>query len=163
MSKTGNFIISCDYLSNDIYNGANCSFNLYVPVLNVTNSNIRETRYGNTVYFSGNLVDTSDEEEVIEGYLKFFKQGSFLGEFALDENGNFVFMWTIPNELFGKNISISADYYDDLGNYNPCKNIINKSFFFNKNLDTEVFLILKRMVMVPILLMVLLLMKLVTL
>ncbi len=82
MSKTGNFIISCDYLSNDIYNGANCSFNLYVPVLNVTNSNIRETRYGNTVYFSGNLVDTSDEEEVIEGYLKFFKQGTFLGEFA---------------------------------------------------------------------------------
>ncbi len=62
----------------------------------------------------------------------------------LDENGNFVFMWTIPNELFGKNISISADYYDDLGNYNPCKNIINKSFFFNKNLDTEVFFDIKK-------------------
>lgn len=138
MNQTGNYTIYCFYSGSDEFNSASTSFNLNIPVLSPTNKNFCGTKYGNIIYFSGNLVDDFEEEEIIEGKLTFYNNNQLLGTCDVDYNGNFLFIWNLTEDITGKEVYIHADYIDKLGNYNSCKDVLNKTFIFNKSLDTKV-------------------------
>lgn len=114
------------------------SSNLNMSTLSPINKNFRGTKYGNMIYFSGNLVDNLYDDEIREGKLTFYNNNQLLGNCDVDYNGNFLFIWNLTEDITGKEVYIHADYTDDSGKYNPQDFVLNKSFIFNKSLDTEV-------------------------
>ena len=137
MNQTGNYTIACFYSGSDEFNSALTSFKLKIPILTPVNHNFCGTKYRNIIYFSGNLLNDF-EEEIIEGNLTFYNGNKLLGTCDVDYNGNFLFIWNLTEDITGKKVYIHADYTDKLGNYNSCNDVLNKTFIFNKSLDTKV-------------------------
>ena len=145
-TDTGMFNITCSYVGTDLYNNATTKLLLNVPFTNTTCKNIVATRYGNTVYFSGNMVsdytayqwsgDVDDYEEVTTGILTIYVGEDRLGTCNLDINGNFVYIWNATRNLIGETINFKANYTDDGGHYNS--SVFSRSFTFEAPKDTQI-------------------------
>ncbi len=137
---TGMFSISCNYVGTDIYNNANTTLLLNVPVADTLCTNIIATRYDDTVYFTGNVVsdyrpyqaygDFDDTEEVTEGNVTVYVDGEKLGLCSVDINGNFVFIWKTTRNLIGETINFTGEFTNNLNHF--------KSSKFSKNFTFEV-------------------------
>ena len=137
MERTGLFKIDISYSGEcDV----SSSFNLYVPVLDITLEEpaYLATRYGNTVYLSGALFETftGEEEEVIEGVVTFYTDNGEIGKSLVDYNGNFICIWNATEDILNKEITVYASYFDKAGNYNNYS--FTKTFSFPQNLNTHI-------------------------
>jgi hypothetical protein len=103
VGDNGKFNITCKYSGTELYKDANTTLLLNVPIVDTGCRNIVATKYGDTVYFSGNVVanyssyqpsdDVGEYEEVTEGNLTVYVDGAELGMCDVDVNGNFVYIW----------------------------------------------------------------------
>lgn len=106
--------------------------------LQVNCSNLRAVRYDDIIYISGNILDEEDDE-VNEGIITIYKDKVALGNCIPDQNGNYLFSWNISNiDIFGQDITLSASYTNTTTKYAPNNNLIEKTYRFEENLDTNV-------------------------
>lgn len=146
VEQTGKFNITCMYFGNGIFNDANTTFILNVPVVNTTCHNVLATKYDDSVYFSGNMIsdfkpyqkygDFDDYEEVTEGDLTVFIDGERVGMCSVDINGNFVYVWNTTRNLIGETINFTAFFRNDLNHFNPSN--FTKNFTFAAPVDTNI-------------------------
>ena len=94
VGDTGKFNITCMYIGTDVYNNAQGTLPLTVPVADTSCTNIIATRYDDTVYFTGNVKsdyraypDYESYEEVTRGIVTVYVDGEKLGTCDLDVNG----------------------------------------------------------------------------
>lgn len=146
VGDTGKFNITCKYSGTELYRDANATFLLNVPIVDSGCRNIVATKYGDTVYFSGNVVanytsyqpsdDVDEYEEITEGNLTVYVDGAELGMCDVDVNGNFVFIWNATRNLIGETINFRASFNDRKGHYNPSD--FSKNFTFTAPKDTQI-------------------------
>ena len=143
VGQTGKFNITCLYAGTDIYSNANATLQLTVPVADTTCTNIVATRYGDTVYFTGNIKADyrpypgyGGFEEVTCGIVTVYVDGKKLGTCDLDVNGNYVYIWKTTRNLIGKTINFTGVYTDKGKHFNPSK--FSKSFTFEPPKDTKI-------------------------
>ena len=143
VGETGKFNITCLFIGTDVYNNANATFPLTVPVANTTCTNIIATRYDDTIYFTGNVKSDymsypgyEDFEEVTRGTVTVYVDGEKLGTCDLDVNGNFVYIWKTTKNLIGQTINFTGAYSDNGKHFNPSE--FSKSFTFEPPKDTEI-------------------------
>ena len=146
VGQTGTFNITCSYSGNDVYNNANTTLLLHVPVADTACTNIVATRYGDTVYFSGNVVsnytpyqeygDFDDKEEVTEGNVTVYVNGERLGVCDVDINGNFVYIWKTTQNLIGQTINFTGSFSNELKHFTPSN--FSKKFTFEAPKATEI-------------------------
>jgi predicted deacylase len=142
-AEIGTFIISCLYLGSDVYNTANTTFSLTIPVADTACTNIIASKYDEAVYFTGNVKsdyrsypDYESYEEVTRGHVTVYVDGEKLGTCDLDVNGNFVYIWETSRNLVGQTINFTGVYSDDYKRFNP--STFSKSFTFEPPKDTEI-------------------------
>lgn len=143
VGETGKFNITCMFIGTDVYNNANATLPLTVPVADTTCTNIVASRYDDTVYFTGNVKsdyrsypDYDDFEEVTRGIVTVYVDGEKLGTCDLDVNGNFVYIWKTTRNLIGQTINFTGVYTDNGKHFNPSK--FSKSFTFEPPKDTKI-------------------------
>ena len=141
----GEFNIVCKYDGKGIFNNASTTLLLKVTPVNTTCTNIVATKYGNTVYFSGNVKSNytpyyhdgkGHYEEVPTGNLTVYVGEVRPETCNLDVNGNFVYIWNATRNLIGETITFKARYDDEGGNYNSSE--FSKSFTFEAPKDTQI-------------------------
>ena len=142
VGETGQFNITCQYIGTDTYNNAETTF-LLTPAANTTCHNVVATRYGDTVYFTGNVVSDytqyepyNDFEEVTQGNVTVYVDGEKLGSCDLDINGNYVYIWKTKRNLIGQTINFTGVYTDKDKHFNP--STFSKSFTFEAPKDTKI-------------------------
>lgn len=143
VGETGQFNINCQYIGTDTYNNANATLLLTIPVANTTCHNVVATRYGDTVYFTGNVKSDytqyepyNDFEEVTHGDVTVYVDGERLGSCDLDINGNYVYIWKTTRNLIGQTINFTGVYTDKNKHFNP--STFSKSFTFEAPKDTKI-------------------------
>lgn len=129
VGETGMFNITCNYNGLDLYNNASSTFLLNVPVVDTYCKNVVATRYGDIVYFTGNVVanftpyhdlcDYGDDEEVTEGNVTVYVDGEKLGTCDVDVNGNYVYIWKTSRNLLGETINFKGCFTNNRNHFNP--------------------------------------------
>ena len=143
VGDTGKFNITCMYIGTDVYNNAQGTLPLTVPVADTSCTNIIATRYDDTVYFTGNVKsdyraypDYESYEEVTRGIVTVYVDGEKLGTCDLDVNGNYVYIWKTTRNLIGQTINFTGVYSDSGKHFNT--STFSKSFTFEPPKDTEI-------------------------
>lgn len=146
IDEVGSFDIICEYSGSDSYNGANTTLSLFTPVTDTTCKNIVATRYGDLVYFTGNVIadyrpyqdlgDFDDYEEAAEGNLTVYVNGEEMGACDIDINGNYVFIWNATENVIGKTVNFTAFFTNAFNRYNPSN--FSKSFTFPYPKNTSI-------------------------
>ncbi len=146
VGQTGQFNITCNYLGTNEYNNATTTLLLTVPFINTTCKNIVASKYGDTVYFTGNMLadyrpykghgDFSDFEEVTEGIVTAYVDGERLGTCDVDVNGNYVYIWNTTRNLIGQTINFTGEFSNSKKHYNSSK--FSKSFTFAPPSNTTI-------------------------
>ena len=143
VGEIGKFNITCMYLGTDVYNNANATLPLTVPVADTSCTNIVATRYDDAVYFTGNVKSDYSSypghdsfEEVTCGIVTAYVDGEKLGTCDLDVNGNYVYIWKTTRNLIGQTINFTGVYSDSGKHFNP--STFSKSFTFEPPKDTKI-------------------------
>ena len=146
VGQTGQFNITCNYIGTTEYNNATTTLLLTVPIINTTCKNIVASKYGDTVYFTGNMLadyrpykdygDFSDFEEVTEGIVTVYVDGERLGTCDVDVNGNYVYIWNTTRNLIGQTINFTGEFSNNKKHFNSSK--FSKSFTFAPPSNTTI-------------------------
>lgn len=141
--ECGQFNITCKYIGDAFYKNASTKLLLNIPVTDTSCFNIVATKYDDSVYFTGNVVSDyrSYEEfkkfqEVTEGNIEVYVDGSRVGICDVDINGNFVFIWNTTRNLIGQTINFTGHYSHRNGCFN--NSTFSKNFTFDAPKDTKI-------------------------
>ena len=143
-NEVGKFNITCEYLGTEIFKNRTTTFILDIPVADSFCNNVVATRYGNTVFFTGNMVadyrayeEYEDYVELTEGNLTIFVDNEQLpGYCDVDINGNYVYIWNTTRNLIGETINFTAYFKNDLGHFKSSN--FTRLFTFAPPKDTRI-------------------------
>ena len=138
LKDTGKFNILCLYDGEGIYQNANTTLLLNVPITDTACHNIAAAIYGDNVYFSGNIISEYAPYigEASEGDVTLMVNGQKIGSCPVDVRGNFNYVWKTSQNLIGQSINVSGFYKDDLKHFNP--STFSKSLTFNSLKNTKI-------------------------
>ena len=138
IKDTGQYNITCFYDGKGIYNNATTTYHLTIAVEDTVCHNLHATRYGEIVYFAGNILSVYESHvgEVGEGTVSFYVDGKKVGVSGVDTRGNFAYIWKSRKNLIGKTIKVTMTYTNNLNHYHSSQ--LSKTFSFKAPTDTQI-------------------------